>query len=142
MREAKDFIDRERVPDRVEFVGPYSQANAPALLQRAHILLHTKYNDPCPGLVVEALASGLPVVYSASGGVPELVGEDAGVGIPVESTFDRTIPPDAAALADGVERVMASLHAYSLAARQRAVQRFDIEPWLARHAEVFERARR
>lgn len=132
------MLEREGVADLVEFVGPYTQSEAPALLQRAHILLHTKYNDPCPGIVIEALSSGLPVVYSASGGVPELVGEDAGVGIPVESSFDRTFPPDPSALAIGIERVQASLREYSAAARRRAVQRFDIEPWLARHAEVFE----
>lgn len=142
MREAKEMVERERVADRVEFTGPYTQEEALALLHRAHILLHTKYNDPCPGIVIEALAAGLPVVYSASGGVPELVGEEAGAGVPVESTFDRMIPPDPEALASGVERVRASLARYSRAARDRAVQRFDIEPWLARHAEVFERGRR
>lgn len=140
--EARGLVEREGVTERVEFVGPYSQAEAPALLQRAHILLHTKYNDPCPGIVIEALASGLPVVYSASGGVPELVGEEAGVGVPVEATFDRMIPPDPEALADGVERVRASLPDYSAAARRRAVERFDIVPWMTRHAEVFERGRR
>ncbi|HWH06801.1 MAG TPA: hypothetical protein VNT23_10265, partial [Gaiellaceae bacterium] len=31
-------------------------------------LLHTKVNDPCPNVVLEALASGLPVVHPASGG--------------------------------------------------------------------------
>ena len=142
MCEAKEMVERERVVDRVEFTGPYTQEEALALLHRAHILLHTKYNDPCPGIVIEAIASGLPVVYSASGGVPELVGDEAGVGVPVESTFDRMIPPDPEALASGVERVRASLVRYSQAARDRAVERFDIEPWLARHAEVFERGRR
>jgi len=142
MREAMEMVERELVADRVEFTGPYTQEQALALLHRAHILLHTKYNDPCPGIVIEALAAGLPVVYSASGGVPELVGDEAGVGAPVESTFDRTIPPDPEALANGVERVRASLARHSRAARDRAVERFDIEPWLARHAEVFERGRR
>lgn len=141
MREATEMLERERVADRVEFTGAYSQAEAPALLQRAHILLHTKYNDPCPGIVIEALSSGLPVVYSASGGVPELVGDEAGVGIPAELTFERMIPPDPEALASGVAGVQASLARYSRAARERAVERFDIEPWLARHAEVFERGR-
>ncbi len=139
--EARGFVEREGVTERAEFVGPYSQAEAPALLQRAHILLHTKYNDPCPGLVVEALAAGLPVVYSASGGVPELVGEEAGVGVSAEATFDRMIPPDPDALADGVERVWASLADYSTAARRRAVERFDIVPWMSRHAAIFERGR-
>lgn len=140
-REAQEMVKREQVADRVEFTGPYTQEEALALLHRVHILLHTKYNDPCPGVVIEALACGLPVVYSASGGVPELVGEEAGIGVPVESTFDRMIPPDPEALATGVERVRASLARYAAAARDRAVQRFDIEPWMARHAEIFERKR-
>lgn len=141
-REARALVERQGVSDRVEFTGPYAQSEGPGLLQRAHLLLHTKHNDPCPGVVIEALSCGLPVVYSASGGVPELVGEDAGVGVAVESTFDKTIAPDASALADGVERVAASLASFSAAARQRAVERFDIEPWLARHAEVFARGGR
>ena len=139
MREALESVSREGVVGQVEFAGAYSQVEAPTLLQRAHILLHTKYNDPCPGVVIEALSAGLPVVYSASGGVPELVGDEAGVGVAVEQTFDRMIPPDPEALADGVQRVAAELPKYSAAARRRALERFDIEPWLARHAEVFER---
>lgn len=141
-REAREIVEKEGVISRVEFVGPYSQAAAPALLRGAHILLHTKHNDPCPGVVVEALASGLPVVYSASGGVPELVGEEGGVGVAVEATFDRLVSPEPQALAEGVLRVMASLADYQAAARRRAVERFDIGPWLARHAEIFARGRR
>ena len=45
---------------RVEAVGRYSQADAPALFRRAHVLLHTKVNDPCPSVVLEAMASGAP----------------------------------------------------------------------------------
>lgn len=142
IREAKEMAERRLVTGRVEFTGAYTQEEALALLHRAHILLHTKFNDPCPGIVIEALAAGLPVVYSASGGVPELVSEEAGVGVPVESTFDRVISPDPEALANGVERVKAALDRYARAARDRAVERFDIEPWLARHAEVFAKGRR
>lgn len=141
-REAREIVERERVTARVEFVGPYSQAAAPALLRQAHILLHTTYNDSCPGIVVEALASGLPVVYSASGGVPELVGEDGGVGVPAEATYDRVVAPEPEALAEAVLRVTASLPVYQAAARRRAVERFDMGPWLARHAEVFAQGRR
>lgn len=126
------------VADRVTLVGPYAQADAPDIFRRAHILLHTKYNDPCPGVVLEGLASGLPVVYSSSGGVPELVGGDAGVGVPAELSWDRDIPPNPAALADGVLMVRQHYRHYADAARQRAVDRFDVRPWLARHAQVFE----
>ncbi len=138
LREATRLAELLGVSDRVEFLGPYRQDVAPELFRSADALLHTKYNDPCPTVVLEAMASGLPVVYSASGGVPELVGPDAGVGVPAELSWDRDIPPDPLALADGVQRVHDCLPRFSDAARQRAVDRFDVVPWVAKHREVFE----
>ncbi len=123
---------------RVTFVGPYAQSDAPSIFQQAHLLLHTQYNDASPGLVLEAMACGLPVVYSHSGGVPELVGEDAGIGIPSELNWEREIPPDPEAMAQAVLGVADRLKEFSEAARQRAVDRFDLKPWLKRHQEVFE----
>jgi glycosyltransferase involved in cell wall biosynthesis len=123
----------------VHALGRYSQADAPAIYKRAHVLLHTKVNDPCPSVVIEALASGLPVVYPRSGGVPELVGDDAGVGVPHPDGYERDEPPSAEALADAVTRVLADLPEHAAAARRRAVERFALEPWLDRHAELFER---
>jgi len=123
---------------RVEFSGRYTQADAPALYRRAHLLLHTKVLDPCPTLVVEAMACGLPVVYAASGGTVELVGEDAGVGVPHAESWDRDQPPTPEALADAVRTVLAQRDRYASAARRRAVERFALGPWLDRHAEVFD----
>ena len=96
-------------------------------------------NDPCPTVVLEALASGVPVVYPRSGGVPELVGDDAGIGVPHPDGFERDEPPDPHALAEAVTSVVADLPAYRAAARARAVDRFSLGPWLDRHAELFER---
>jgi glycosyltransferase involved in cell wall biosynthesis len=124
------------VEEHVEMIGPYAQEQAPALLRRAHVLLHTQYNDCSPGLVLEALACGVPVVYSASGGVPELVGEDAGIGVPAALSWDEPIVPDPGALADAVARVRESWGRFSGAARRRAA-RFDLVPWLERHRQVF-----
>lgn len=124
--------------DRVEFLGVYTQDQAPAIYQRADVLLHTKYNDPCPTVVIEALSSGLPVAYSASGGVPELVGHDAGVGVPVERSWERDIAADPTALAGAVRKILERYDTLAAAARQRAVDRFDTRQWLARHAAVFE----
>ena len=126
------------IDDRVELVGPYSQADAPALLRRGDLLLHTKYNDPCPGVVIEAMSCGLPVVYSASGGVPELVGDDAGIGVSAPLDWEQDHRPSPRALADAVLRVLEHLDDHGEAARRRAVARFDVRPWIERHAEVFE----
>jgi glycosyltransferase involved in cell wall biosynthesis len=122
----------------VELTGPYTYAEAPELLRRATLLLHTKFNDPCPGIVLEAMACGLPVVYSASGGVPELVGDDAGVGIAAPLDFERDHPPEPAALAEAVARVLERLDDHAAAARERAA-RFDLAPWVERHRVLFER---
>jgi glycosyltransferase involved in cell wall biosynthesis len=125
------------VRDRVDVVGEYAQRDAPAIFQRAHLLLHTKVKDPCPTLVLEAMASGLPVVYPASGGTIELVGDTAGVGVSHPDSWEHDEPPSAEALAEAVEDVLADLPAYSAAARRRAVEHYALEPWLRRHAELF-----
>ena len=105
-------------------------------MRRGDVLLHTKYNDPCPTVVLEAMASGLPVVYSASGGTPELVGNHAGIGIDAPLDWERDHPPAPEALAEAVLTVSARLADYSAAAREQAL-RFDREGWIDRHHTVF-----
>jgi glycosyltransferase involved in cell wall biosynthesis len=95
-------------------------------------------NDSCPSVVLEAMASGLPVVHPASGGTVELVGDVAGVGVPHDASWDQLDPPSAEAMAAAVERVLDDLPAYAAAARRRATERFSLAPWLERHAELFE----
>jgi glycosyltransferase involved in cell wall biosynthesis len=133
------IVARLGLEGRVHALGRYAQTDAPGIFRRAHLLLHTKVNDPCPSVVIEALATGLPVVYPASGGIPELVGEGAGIGVPHPDGFERDEPPSAEALADAVSRVLDDLRGHGAAARARAVERFSLEPWLDRHAELFER---
>lgn len=133
------LAERHGVTGRVHAVGRYTQRDAPAIYRRAHLLLHTKVNDPCPNVVLEAMATGLPIVYPRSGGVPELVGDDAGVGVAHPDGYERDEPPAPEALAAAVGHVLANHGAYSAAARKRAVEHFALEPWLDRHAELFER---
>jgi glycosyltransferase involved in cell wall biosynthesis len=137
LRAMGDLARSLGVDDRTEWIGPYTPNDAPAIYQRADVLLHTKYKDPCPTVVLEAMSSGLPVVYSASGGVPELVGDHAGVGVPVADSWDHEEPPDPGQMAAAVIEAADRRHELSAAARQRAADRFDARQWLDRHETVF-----
>lgn len=136
---AAPLVDALGLSRRVSLVGEYPQRLAPDVLRRGHLLLHTKVKDPCPTLVIEAMACGLPVVHPASGGTVELVGDEAGVGVPHPESWDRDEPPTPEAMAAAVDRVLADLDRFAAAARARAVERFALGPWLDRHAELFER---
>jgi glycosyltransferase involved in cell wall biosynthesis len=87
--------------------------------------------------VIEAMASGLPVVYPASGGTVELVGDEAGVGVPHDDSYDADRPPSPEALAAAVAQVLDDRERLGDAARARAVARFSLTSWLDRHAELF-----
>jgi glycosyltransferase involved in cell wall biosynthesis len=139
VREAEDWtrnaLKEMNLTDHVTFVGTYTQAEAPLLYSRAHLLLHTQYADPCPGLVPESLGCGLPVVYVGNGGVPELV-QEAGIGVPVEHSWEVINLPESEKMADAVMQVYARLNDYSNIARQQA-QKFSLEKFIDRHKDIF-----
>ena len=141
-KEVHDYARSAGVLDRVILTGPYAQNDAPALMNSCTVLLHTKYNDPCPRLVVEAMACGLPVVYSATGGVVELVGDEAGMGVPGPLDWDEDHPPAPEALAECVLQVIEAWEQFSQAARKRAVNHFSVDDWLGRHRAVFDNLKR
>lgn len=122
--------------DKVTFTGPYTQEEAPVIFARAHILLHTQYNDSSPALVTEAMASGLPVVYIESGGVPELVG-DTGKGVPVESSWENINLPEPVEMCAAIMNIMPHYKEFSDAARERAVREFSLESFAAKHSQIF-----
>jgi glycosyltransferase involved in cell wall biosynthesis len=132
------LLDELGLHGHVHLVGEYAQRDAPAVYRRAHLLVHTKVQDPCPTLVVEAMACGLPVVHPASGGTTELVGDVGGIGVSHPVSWERDEPPSPEAMADAVGRVLDYLPRYAAAARERAVERFSLGPWLERHREIFE----
>ncbi len=94
----------------------------PAVLRSFDIfVLPSILPDPFPTVVIEAMASALPVIASACGGAPEMV--DSGLnGI-------LTPPGDAGALASAMQRLVrddAGRAAMGQAARRRAETKFQL----------------
>jgi len=136
--EAHRWAHEAGVADAVEFLGPYSQAEAPEVFRKADALLHLKAQDPCPRLVVEAMACGLPVVFSATGGTPELVGEEAGVGISGVEDFEQIHPPSSEAVVEALLKLLENRGQLARQARVRAMKRFSALDWVEAHTRLFE----
>jgi glycosyltransferase involved in cell wall biosynthesis len=62
----------------VEFRGHVSASELAGLRRRAAFAVApSRWDEPCPYSVIEAMAAGLPVLAARSGGMPEMAGDDA-----------------------------------------------------------------
>jgi glycosyltransferase involved in cell wall biosynthesis len=84
-----------------------------------------------PIVLFEAMAAGVPIVATAVGGVPDVVGVDEALLVPAD---------DPRALAEGigaVQRDAAAAARRVAAARIRLEQDFGVQPWLERYEQIY-----
>lgn len=79
LQATREEIRRLGIETRVEIVGPVAKSEVPRALAAGDVFLNTSRIDNTPVTVLEALASGLPVVSTNVGGLPDLLadGQDA-----------------------------------------------------------------
>ncbi len=78
---AGDGIERKNIENliielnlnNVELLGNISNEDIPAYFDRADIFINTSNVDNMPGSILEAFASGLPVISTNVGGIPYMV---------------------------------------------------------------------
>ena len=95
---------------RVRALGAISTEAVADELRRNDVYLAPSRNDPCSNALLEALACGLPAVFRASGGHPELVGEG---GLPFDSPEE--VPAVLDRLVAELDRRRATIHVAPLA---------------------------
>jgi GT2 family glycosyltransferase/glycosyltransferase involved in cell wall biosynthesis len=99
-----------------------------AALREAGVLLHTADREPYGMALVEALATGTPVVAAAAGGPQEIL----------DDTCARLFRPgDAEAAAAALQAAFADRAALARAARARAEQNFDLRQSRRRYQQMF-----
>jgi glycosyltransferase involved in cell wall biosynthesis len=124
--------DRLGLGPRVRWLG--LRHDVPALLAASDLFVLPSLHDAFPTALLEAMASGLPVLTTETGGIPEIVdAPGAGVLVP---------PGDAEALALRIVELLAQPErraALGRAAHARALSRFSAEAWVGRLQAVYDR---
>lgn len=139
-RQINTLILARNLQSKIIFTGSYSQDIAPDIYSRADAYIMLKYMDASPNVVIEAMACGLPVIYSATGGVPELVGQNCGVGLFLKENWESNpYAPEPNEVSEAMNYVLANQKTLSKNARSRAENNFDLQKWLIRHEEIFGR---
>lgn len=117
----------------VVFTGELSRAEMAEAMAAADVVCVLSRYEGMPNVVLEAMASGRPVVANCVDGVPEVV-EDRVDGILVP-------PGDEIAAARALESLAASpgqRRALGQAGRRKVVERYGIDTNVARHVELYE----
>jgi glycosyltransferase involved in cell wall biosynthesis len=130
-RELQGLVETLGVGNRVRFVG--FQQNVDRVFQCLDVLVHPAEREPFGRVVAEAMARGIPVVATDSGGIPEIV-EDGQTGLlfPVG---------DIEALSELLLRLCAdeALRSRLGAAGRASARRFEVEQAVTQTLEVYER---
>lgn len=109
----RSAVARLGLCDRVSLLGDLDEPSLAAAYDRADVFVLATRQETYGMAVAEALARGLPVVSTQTGAIPELVGDGAGVVVPVDDTealaeaLGRVVrdPARLARLAAGARRV-------------------------------------
>lgn len=115
----------------IDFLGSQPASAIPGLLAQADVFVNPSYSEGLPTAVLEAAASGLPVVATKVGGTAEIV-EDGVSGYLIE-------PRDRPALTQALERLLDDPgRAGAMGARGRLIAaRFDWEAVTQAYLKVF-----
>jgi glycosyltransferase involved in cell wall biosynthesis len=117
---------------RVNVRPATTQAELASIMGEFHLFCHFAIGDPAPNVVIEALATGMPVLYRSSGGSPELA-EGTTYGQPVNN---MTLDDMSAALENITSRydsLLSTIH--------NNRNKFLIETSAVEYANVFQKMR-
>ena len=138
MRKDLDLmIDNLSIREHVIFEGFRPHSEISGYMDESDLFVLPSYSEGMPLVVLEAMASGIPVIASRVGGVPEVI-RDGFNGFLVE-------PKDSEALAKRIEEVLSDrdlLRKVSINAAATIRQGFSVEKAAEKISRLYERTLR
>ncbi len=131
-RHLQDLIEQYELAEHLFMIG--QRPDMPAVYNELDLVVSSSHSEAMPLALMEAMSSGLPVIATRVGGVPDLV-EDGRTGWLVgPSRFDE--------IADRCELLLSDdglRHRIGMAARERAVEQLGIDRHIERMAQLMQR---
>lgn len=129
-REPLERLARELgLADRVRLLGAQPRERVAEAMRAADLFVLPSLHETFGCVLIEAQASGLPAVAAAVGGVPEVLGRDAGLLVP---------PADPTALAGAIRTALAERDRFDPAAlAAHAAERYGYAAICARWTELY-----
>ena len=72
LEDMKKLVKKKNLSEKIIFAGTYDNPNE--VLKDADLLVVPSHEEGSPNVILEAMASGVPVIGTAVGGIPELLG--------------------------------------------------------------------
>jgi glycosyltransferase involved in cell wall biosynthesis len=135
MKKLVNHATRLGVKDNILFTGYFPDSKLPKLYQAADVFAFSTFYENLPFAVLEALSSGLPVVTTTVGGIPEMI-ESGKNGFLVQ-------PANAKALSDRVLYCLehpAAASEMAFLARKTILERFDWRLIVQKVLKVYDKA--
>jgi sugar transferase (PEP-CTERM/EpsH1 system associated) len=130
-RRLKDLALDLGIADEVEFTG--ARNDTPEQLRRMTVFVLPSVNEGISNTILEAMATGLPVVAGRVGGNPELIQDNV-----TGCLYD---PSDSAALERALLRYLNNpdlRRSHGIAGRERAVRHFGLDAMVKRYLDLYD----
>lgn len=133
MLRARARIEELQLGEMVKLIGTVLGSKKTELLKNASLFVLPSYNEGLPIAVLEAMASGLPVVSTPVGGIPEVV----------KNGYNGFLitPGDVEALAEKLNILASDLHLCEVMGRRNrriAEQELDVKPYVEKLIALYE----
>ena len=115
----------------VIFTG--GRRDIPEIMEALDVFILPSLSEACPMVVLEAMATGKPVVAARVGGVPEIVDGQTGILVP---------PKDAKAIAEAVLYLLKhpqKAKEMGVKGRERVIQHFSLERCVEQYKYLYQR---